>query len=208
MQFRAAMSLVAMLVASIGAGIATAGERIYKWTDEKGVTHYGEAIPPEYSDHSAAEMNKRGITLRKIEGNASLEAQRRAAQEKALAEREEQKRLFEQRRRDIALVNTYASPHEIDEARERNLSAPQQALRSLEPRMKKAQEDLAGLQQKLESMGKSGKPVPDFLKQDVEEKRLELVELQAERERHESQIQAIRNRYEADKRRFTELTQR
>jgi hypothetical protein len=200
--------LFCAIFALLGAVDAAAGGRIYKWTDEKGVTHYGETIPPEYRDQTATEMTPRGLAVRKIEGAAALEAQRKAAAERAQAEREEQKRTFEQRRRDLALVNTYTNSREIDEARERNLAAPTQSLRNLEPRMKRTQDELAALQRQAQTLGSSGKAIPEFLRQDMEEKKLELAEMMAEKEQHESQIQAIRARYEADKKRYIELTQR
>jgi hypothetical protein len=208
MDLRAVIGLVCVAVALLGPASAVAGGRIYKWTDEKGVTHYGEVIPPEYRDQSATEMTKRGLTVRKLEGAAALEAKQKAAQERAQLEREEQKRLFEQRRRDMALVNQYTSPREIDDARERNLASPQQALRGLDPRVKRVQDDLGALQRQAESLAQAGKPVPDFLKQDIQERRAELAELIAEKERHEAQIQAIRARYDAEKKRYMELTQR
>jgi hypothetical protein len=199
-----AFAAVALLVS----GSAAAGGRIYKWTDEKGVTHYGEVIPPEYRDQEATELTKRGLTVRRLEGAAALEAQRKAAQERAQAEREEQRRMYEQRRRDMALVNQYTNPREIDDARERNLAVPQQALRTLDPRLKRAQDDLSALQRHADSLMQSGKPVPDSLKQDIQERKTEFAEIVAEKERHESQIQAIRVRYDAEKRRYMELTQR
>jgi hypothetical protein len=200
--------LIAAIVALVGAADAAAGGRIYKWTDEKGVTHYGESIPPEYRDQAATEMTQRGLPVRKIEGAGALEAQRKAALDKAQADREEQKRLFEQRRRDMALVNTYTNSREIDDARERNLAAPTQAMRNLEPRMKRVQDELAALQRQAQTLGSSGKAVPEFVRQDIEDRKLELAEMVAEKERYESQIQAIRARYEADKKRYIELTQR
>jgi hypothetical protein len=153
-------------------------------------------------------MTKRGLTVRKLEGAAALEAKQKAAQERAQVEREEQKRMFEQRRRDMALINQYTSPREIDDARERNLVSPQQALRSLDPRVKRVQDELGALQRQADSLAQAGKPVPDFLKQDIQERKAELAELMAEKERHEAQIQAIRARYDAEKKRYMELTQR
>jgi chromosome segregation ATPase len=83
-----------------------------------------------------------------------------------------------------------------------------QALRNLEPRMKRVQDELAALQRQAQTLGSSGKAVPEFVRQDIEDRKLELAEMVAEKERHESQIQAIRVRYEADKKRYIELTQR
>lgn len=208
MHWKWAIGLACVAVTLLGTANAAAGGRIYKWTDEKGVTHYGEVIPPEYRDQSATEMTKRGLTVRKLEGAASLEAQRKASEERAQLEREERKRLLEQRRRDMALINQYTSSREIDDARERNLATPQQALRSLEPRQRRIQDDLSSLQRQADALTQAGKPVPDLLKQDIQDRKAELAEIMAERERHEAQIQAIRTRYDADKRRYIELTQR
>jgi hypothetical protein len=192
-------------------GVASAAQpsssgRIYKWVDDKGVTHYGQSIPLEYRDQGMSEMNKGGMTVRRIDPAATPE-QRKAAEDKLRREREEQKRVFEQRRRDTALLNTYTSPREIDEARERNLALPTQAIRGLEPRLKRAEERLVTLQTRADGMQKSGKPVPDVLKEDISEAKLELEGLRADVGRHQSQIEAIRLRFDQDKQRFLELTQ-
>lgn len=194
---------VAAILGLIGTVDASAG-RIYKWTDEKGVTHYGESIPPEYQNQTATELQG-GIAVRKIESAATLEAQRKAAEQRALLDREEAKRTAEQRRRDQALMNTYTSAREIDAARDRNLAGPLQAIRALEQRMKKVQDEVAALEH--QAQGVSGNRA-DVIRQEIEEKKAVLGDMQAEKERHESEMQAIRVRYEADKKRYSELTQR
>jgi hypothetical protein len=182
------------------------GPRIYKWTDDKGVVHYGEVIPPEYRDHAADEMNQQGLTLRRIEATATPE-QRKAFEERLAVEREEKKRAFELRRRDLALTHTYSSAEEIDVARDRNLALPLQAIRGLEPRIQKAQQRLQSSQERAESLVKSGKPVPEALQDELDEHKLDLNTLLTERGRHESQIVAIKERFEAARRRYVELTQ-
>ena len=186
---------------------AAGAAKIYKWTDEKGVTHYGEAIPPEYKDRPAAELNRGGVTLRKWDAVSAAE-QRRPTEEQVAREREEKQRAFEQRRRDMALVNTYTSPKEIDEARERTLQLPLQSIRTLEPRVKKAQDKLNLLQQQASTVTKTGKPLSDSLSQDIADQKAEVENLKAEMERHQAQVQAIKTRYEEDKKRYVELTQR
>jgi len=188
-----------------------AAAKIYKWTDEKGVTHYGEVIPPEYKDQAAQEMSHHGITLRKWDAAAAstiTPEQRRAAEDKAVREREERQRAFEQRRRDLALLNTYTSAQEIDDARDRNLQLPNQAIRGLEPRLKKAQERLTSLEQQMAGLAQAGKRVPEHLRADVAEQKEEVETIQAEIERHKAQIQVIRGKYEEDKKRYLEVTQR
>ena len=202
----AVLALTLGLALTDAGGAVQAGERIYKWVDEKGVTHYGQAIPPEYRDQAAAEMNKRGLTVKKIEAVVTPE-QRKAAEDRLVREREEQKRQFEQRRRDMALVNTYTSAREIDDARDRSLALPMQVLKGLEPRLKKAQERLTGLLGQAESIKKAGKEVPDHLQDDSNEQKLEVDSLRAEKERYEGQIAAIRAKYDNDKRRYVELSE-
>jgi hypothetical protein len=203
--------VVAGLAFALTLANAATAAKIYKWTDEKGVTHYGEVIPPEYKDQAAQEMSHNGITLRKWDAAAApigTPEQRRAAEDKAVREREEKQRAFEQRRRDLALVNTYTSAEEIDGARDRTLQLPSQAIRGLEPRLKKAQERLTSLQQQSAGLAKGGKRVPESLQADTAEQKVEVETIQAEIERHKAQIQVIRARYEEDKKRYLEVTQR
>lgn len=187
-------------------GSAKPAGRMYKWVDEHGVTHYGQSIPPEYRDQGAEEMTRRGLTVRRIEP-ATTPEQRRAVEEKLEREREEQKRLAEQRRRDRALMNTYGSAEEIDAARDRNLALPIQALRSLEPRIKKAQARLVSLESRRDEMTKAGKTPPDYLLEDIEGEKREVQALRADMDRHSAQIATIRTRYEGDRKRFIELTE-
>jgi hypothetical protein len=204
----AVLALALGLALTDAGGAVQAGERIYKWLDEKGVTHYGQSIPPEYRDQAAAEMNKRGLTLKKIDAVTTPTAeQRKAAEDRMMRDREEQKRQFEQRRRDVALVNTYTSTKEIDDARDRSLALPMQALKGLEPRLRKAQERLTGLQGQVESIRRSGKAVPDLLQEEGNEQKLEVDSLLTEKERYEGQIAAIRAKFENDKRRYVELSE-
>jgi hypothetical protein len=179
--------------------------RIYKWVDEKGVTHYGQSIPPEYRDNAATEMNRRGLTVREIDQAAEPEDPQ-ALEEKARRDKEQRKQQAEQRRRDLALMNTYRSVKEIDEARDRNLAFPMQALRNLEPRYKKARDRLGNLQAQQDALVKADKPVPGYLEEDIGAARLEADALRAEMDRHTAQIAAIRARFEADRKRYVELT--
>ena len=186
-----------------------AAAKIYKWVDEKGVTHYGQSIPPEYKDQAASEMTNEGVTVRRW-GAAPPPDVRKPADDKAAQERqkEEQKEALEQQRRDTALVNTYTSVKEIDEARERQLQGPLQAIKGLEPRVKKAQDKLRSHQQQADGYAEAGKPVPEGLEQDIAEQKIEIDSMHAEIDRHRARIEAIKARFEADKRRFQQLTQR
>jgi uncharacterized protein DUF4124 len=202
--------VVVGLVLALALADAAAAAKIYKWTDERGVTHYGEVIPPEYKDQAAQEMSPHGITLRRLDpANATVTPeQRKAAEEKAARDREEKQRAFEQRRRDVALVNTYTSTQEIDAARERTLQLPSQAIRGLEPRLKKTQDRLASLEQQAAGLVKAGKRVPDAVESDIADQKIEVDTIRAEIERYKAQIEIIKAKYDQDKKRYLEVTQR
>jgi len=204
---REAMVLLISLSFGFGLSNAVGAAKIFKWTDEKGVTHYGEAIPPEYKDQASTEMSKNGLTVRKIDAAATGNEQKKAAEEKAIKDREEKQRAFEQRRRDMALMNTYTSAREIDEHRERTLQVPMQTLKGLEPRLKKAQDRLASLQGQAAALAKKGKST-DVVDQDIADEKAEIDSLKADMERGQAQIEAIKAKFDADKKRYLELSQR
>ncbi len=55
----------ASLVLIVVAFSTTAEAKLYKWVDDKGVTHYGEVIPPEYSNKSNALLSDQGRLIKK-----------------------------------------------------------------------------------------------------------------------------------------------
>ena len=199
--------LLVSLTFGFGLADAVGAAKIFKWVDEKGVTHYGETIPPEYKNQASTEMSKHGVTVRRVEAaNTGLE-QKKAAEEKAIKDREEKQRAFEQRRRDMALMNTYTSAREIDEHRERTLQVPMQTLKGVEPRLKKAQDRLASLQSQAAALAKKGKPT-DLLDQDITDEKAEIDSMKADMDRGLAQIEAIKVKFDADKKRYLELSQR
>ena len=199
--------LLVSLTFGFGLADAVGAAKIFKWVDEKGVTHYGETIPPEYKNQASTEMSKHGVTVRKVEAaNTGLE-QKKAAEEKAIKDREEKQRAFEQRRRDMALMNTYTSAREIDEHRERTLQVPMQTLKGVEPRLKKAQDRLASLQSQAAALAKKGKPT-DLLDQDIADEKAEIDSMKADMDRGLAQIEAIKVKFDVDKKRYLELSQR
>jgi len=199
--------LLVSLTFGFGLADAVGAAKIFKWVDEKGVTHYGETIPPDYKNQASTEMSKHGVTVRRVEAaNTGLE-QKKAAEEKAIKDREEKQRAFEQRRRDMALMNTYTSAREIDEHRERTLQVPMQTLKGVEPRLKKAQDRLASLQSQAAALAKKGKPT-DLLDQDIADEKAEIDSMKADMDRGLAQIEAIKVKFDVDKKRYLELSQR
>lgn len=95
------LALVTALVAA-GASPADAAAKVYRWVDEQGVVHFGDAIPPEYSRQPHEVLDNRGV--------------RTAVHGEPL----EQKSPVTDSR-DRALLATYTSVDEIEAVRDRRV---------------------------------------------------------------------------------------
>ncbi|MBI5438515.1 MAG: DUF4124 domain-containing protein [Nitrosomonadales bacterium] len=181
-----------------------AAAKMYKWVDDKGTTHYGETIPPEYANKNRTELDKSGRVVEKKEvltpeerrANEEAETKKRAADEAAL----------EAKRRDKALVNTYSNEKEIDLARSRNLQQIDARVSSINSLLKTANDNLLKYQKESGDVAKAGKPIPAALKDDLRESQARLDKLKQDLEKANAEKAAIEARYDADKARYKELT--
>jgi hypothetical protein len=82
----------------------------YKWVDEKGVTHYGDHVPSEYSQRETSVLNSQGLEVQKRQAEMSP----KEAAEYAAKQREEARR----KQHDIFLISTYPSVKEIENVRD------------------------------------------------------------------------------------------
>lgn len=168
-----------------------------KWVDDKGVTHYGDAVPPEYANHSNTVLNKSGRVLRKNE------AFKPSAQQ--VQDVEQQKQLAEQQRHDGVLLASYTTEQEIDLACERSTQMDEAAIKALEQRATGVNERLAMHQKSADGFNARKKPIPDDLKQDIERDRGEAGRIQEQIAQKRKNIEETRVRFDQDKRRFHEL---
>lgn len=168
--------------------------KLYKWTDEHGETHYGDTIPPQYANQPSSELSPRGTVLKKTEG--ALTPEQRKAKDDALArEKAEKEQALEQKRRDTALLSTYTSEAEIDRTRDRNLQQTELQIKNIEARIKQTEERLGKLR------GRKAAPA------ETKDAEAELQRLQDDARKKRAEMDAVRAKFEEDKRRFRELTQ-
>jgi hypothetical protein len=91
-------------------GSATPHGTTYKWVDEKGVTHYGDHVPSEYSQREQTVLNAQGLEVQKRQAEMSP----KEAAEYAAKQREEARR----KQHDMFLISTYPSVKEIENVRD------------------------------------------------------------------------------------------
>jgi len=202
---------VALTLAALAAGPVDAasrnksadkGEVSYRWTDEKGVVHYGDHVPPEYAKSERAVLNQDGVVIRRIEAEKTPE--QRALD--AVRDRDIEAR----RQHDRFLLTTYTSVKDIETLRDQRLeqivgqsAAARQYLDSLNTR-------LTGLQAKAQlfrpySSDENARRMPDDLAADlvrtVSELRAQNNILLTKQQEHDG----VARRFQADMDRFVEL---
>lgn len=193
--------LLALAALPVGAGT------IKKWVDEHGVTHYGDTIPPEYVKHGSTEFNSKGVVVKKTERAVTAE-ERKAREEELISQQMVRQKEMESQRRDKALLNTYTNEKEIDLTRDRNLQQAEVQSKSAELRIKQVEEHLVKYRNQAANVTRINKPVPADLQQDIASAESEIQHLKGSIQQKNKDMEAIRAKFEADKLRYHELTQK
>jgi hypothetical protein len=115
----------------LAATATDSGAGMYRWVDDKGQVHYGDSIPPQYANQGHVELSAQGRVMKRVEGSARSEDERRRRDEAAQQEANKAREAQDQRRRDMALLATFADEKEIDRARDRAIQQEQLLLDSL-----------------------------------------------------------------------------
>jgi len=174
----------------------------YKWTDEKGVTHYGDRLPPQYSQQESSVLNNQGVEVRKL--TAPLSPAELAAQERL---REEELRKKEH---DSFLLTTYTSVKDIESLRDTRLDqidgqrrAAEQYVESLGARLGTLQ--ARAMRFKPYSPTANAKRMPDDLAEDLIRTLNEMRSQRTALTAKETEQATLRAQFEADITRYREL---
>jgi len=182
---------------------AAAQERMYKCVDARGKVYYTQVPPPECLGRDTQELNKSGTLIRKNPA-AMTPAQEQAREAERRKKLEDEERSREERRKNLALLNTYSSEKDIEEARARSLAETQGAIADTERRIEGAQKRHKELEAEKEFYVK--KPMPFKLKQEIANNEIEIKNQIVLLDAKKKEISTINAKYDEDKRRYIELT--
>jgi chromosome segregation ATPase len=205
--FFAAALATALAAFMAGTVLAQSKGKIICWKDKSGkVVGCGDKVPPEYEDSATKELDRLGVT-RKTTDTAEEQA-KRTAQDEALAKQnaEEKKQLDEQRRRDSALLNTYANEKEIDQRRDREVQVVEAQITQLRVLHTNAGIRHKEAKSRIEAVEKAKKKPPsDFLKDEVARAEADIAKLEENIAGKNKEIENIRARYAQTKQRYIDL---
>lgn len=188
--------LVIGFVVSAAFGL-NAEAKLYKWVDDKGVTHYGEVIPPEYANKDRDSLNKAGMIQKRPE-----KVDQDAIRSKEEAERKrnsDNQATVEQKRRDSALLNTYSNESEIDQARDRSMVLINARIESNKMLIKSAEGTLDDLQKEVQTRTREGKKIHASLSKDIEQTEARKARYMAELAKSEEELNLVKTRFENEK---------
>lgn len=188
----AASALLCLMLCITSTAHAEGTARIVKWKDEKGVTHYGDKIPPQYANRENSLINKQGIT---VQQNKPEIPQDKAAE---LAK-------LEQEKKDRALLGTFTNADEIDLTRDRNLEPDLLALKNLQQDRAVAQKKLDKSNAAAESYSKLKKTPPANVVDEIKTNKTELGKIDQRIKERQLAIDSIRKRFDEDKKRYLML---
>ena len=179
-------------------------EKIYKWVDSKGETHYGHTIPPEFADRDRFEIDKTGRIIKKTN---ILNAEERAASRITEAKQQEEAEKERDRTlRDKSLLNTYSNVKEIDLARARNLQQIDARAAVAYKQLGNANDAYEVLRNRADTFEKAGKPIPAYLREDLNDAQINAENLTKEYAKLNAEKSALEERYDDDKARYKLLT--
>lgn len=202
---RTLLSALALIAVTGSAAYAGEASRVYSWTDDEGVTHYGDSIPPEYAELDKYRVNRHGIPVETLEGRKSEEELAAEARERELeAAREAERRI------DRALLATYLKPEEIINHRNRRIElfdaqarVTELFLRNLERRLAQLMVEASRYQPYSED---ADAPIVDpNLVDEIEITRETIARHEANLEQFRQDKEAIMQKFDRDLKRFEEL---
>lgn len=177
----------------------------YCCTDENGRQACSDVLPQACWGRAYREVDGRGITLRRIE--APLTPEQRAVREAEARRKREQERLAaEERRRNQALLDAYGSEKDIDMVRDRALREVEKSLALATERYKEAARRQKELSEEMEFY--RSKPAPKALLDSIRDNESELRAHGSVIEAKQKEMDALRAKYDEEKRRYVDLIRR
>jgi hypothetical protein len=176
----------------------------YRCTAKDGKKYYGSTIPRQCAGQPVEQLNAQGLVVRRFdaEGEDKDKVDKAAAAAKS---REQDNAKKEESRRNRALLATYASEKDVDEARRRALEDNQAAIAEAQARINAVKKDQTRLNKELEFYQGKNKP-PAKLIEEIAAVKAQLKAQEGLLAAKQKEVSSINAKYDDDKKRYIELT--
>ncbi|MGH8747344.1 MAG: DUF4124 domain-containing protein, partial [Burkholderiales bacterium] len=174
----------------------------FRCVGKDGKKDYGQVIPRACIGQPYDQLDKQGIVIKHVDPTVNDEdPATKAAEEQKQREKDAAAR--EEARRSRALLATYTSENDIDAARARALAEPERQIADIEANIAQREKRLAEL-----TKGKAARNPPAALESDIQTAESDLAAQQELLSVKKQIVEAIKARFDEDKKRYRQLTRR
>ena len=199
------MSPRLIAIAALLAALPLASEaQTFRCIAKDGKRYYGSIIPAECQGRPVELLNAQGLVVKRIDPEGA-EKERLAKEASEARKRQEESAARETARRNQALLATYTSEKDIDDARARALAENTKATQSVHDRIEVLRKQHAGYQKDLEQYKGKGE-VPAGLQHDLKTAEADLQAQEQLLDVKKRELEAINARYDDDKKRYSALS--
>jgi hypothetical protein len=186
----------------------------FRCTGKDGKKYYGQTVPPQCGGMVIEQLNSQGMVIRRIDPEGEEKALKAKEAEQA-RKREVDAANKEDARRNRALLATYSSEKDIDEARARALAANAKQIQEIQARIDGIRKRQTGYDKEMEfykeaapAKGKAAKVAkpPAKLVEDMQQASMDLKAQEGLMAAKEKEVSGINAKYDEDKKRYQELT--
>ncbi|MAA66411.1 MAG: hypothetical protein CL581_16770 [Alteromonadaceae bacterium] len=194
------LALAAVILASLVSTSATAST-MYRYKDSNGRMVISNTVPSESTTRGYEILNDKGRVIQVIAP---------APTEEELADRDAQKKrkqaLEEQRREDAELLRTFSHPDDAVKALRRKLQELESISQLKRGNISVIESQLQEQQSKAADLERSGREVPDNLRNRIDRLRSQILDIEREISAQSQETQSIREAFEDKIERLEELT--
>jgi len=201
--FAAAALMLAPLAAPHFAHAQPKDQYTYRCTGADGKRHYGQTLPQACLGRPIELINKQGLVVKRIDHEGEEKA-RIAKEAEAEKQRDAEAAAKDAQRRHRALLATYSSEKEIEDARARDLREHQRQVREVEGRVDALKKRQQQFQSELALFKGAEGDGPTRLKQEIVNANIDLKAQLTLLDAKKKDALAINARYDEDRKRYAE----
>ena len=184
-------------------------QQVYKWTDEKGMVHYGDTVPPQYADQDQTVLNSQGVPVTTIPGRRTPEQQAAESARRASEDHARQTAALN-RQRDQNLLATYLTVEEIEALRDRRadiLDGQARVTTAYLEQLRARQHQLEQQVQKFRpyNTASNALPLPERVAEDLVRATSDIATQERNLESKQQEVEKMRAQFASDIARFREL---
>ena len=199
-----ALTAAALMLASLAADAQTNKEQYtYRCVGNDGKKYYGQTLPQQCLGRPVELINKQGLVVKRIDHEGEEKA-RLAKEAEAEKQRELEIAAKDAQRRHRALLATYSSEKEIEDARTRDLREHQRQVRDVQDKIDAIKKRQQQFQAELALFKGADGDGPTRLKQEIVNANIDLRAQQTLLDAKKKDAVGINARYDEDRKRYAE----